>query len=251
MLAAAALGALGLAAHDAGACSCAGPGTTLLTPAHAEAAPLNTRVRVRTASGGRGRVVLRAHGSGAEIAVTERRTPYGATLSAVEVTPSAPLAPETRYEVAIWDDQLHPPLRVFGTFRTGAAADTTAPRFDKIGAVRAARAVRYGGGSCQAPGPWVTIDGIDASDPGRADAQLAMGVWVGDASGRVDGASPPVAVERPHQGSLQLGRSSVCDPRDFAFPSAVSLWLGLAAIDEAGNRSPMRKVRVDLPAVPP
>ena len=94
----------------------------------------------------------------------------------------------------------------------------------------------------------MTIDGIEAVDPTRAKAQLLYGAWVGDASGKIDETKPPASMFALHQGTLVLGRSSGCDPHDFPLPATPFAWIGISAIDEAGNLSAMKKMRVDLKA---
>jgi hypothetical protein len=234
--------------REAGACSCAGPKLTLLSPERVDDAPLNARVRVEAPvrqGGASGKIVLRAVG-GAAIAATARSFSPGGAVEITELVPQAPLAASTRYEVALVDPEQYPSTIVFGTFRTGTATDTKAPRLDRVGAASAHRSKRPGGGSCQVPGPWVVIEGVGASDPGRAGAQLAFGVWLGDASGGVDASKPPTAIVTAFRGALHVGRTSLCDPRDFPLPKGKSVWLGVAAIDEAGNASAVRRVRVDL-----
>lgn len=232
--------------REAGACSCAGPRLTLLSPERVDDAPLNAKVRVEVpANGSSGKITLRVVG-GAEVAVTMNRYKPGGWLELVELVPKAPLGASTRYEVASVDLDQYPSTVVFGTFRTGVSADTTAPRVERLGAAVAHRSRRSGGGSCQVAGPWVTIEGVRAVDPGRAEAQLAVGVWLGDAAGNVDASKPPTAIVSPFKGTLHVGRTSLCDPHDFPLPKGGSAWLGVAALDEAGNASGLRKMRVDL-----
>lgn len=232
---------------EAGACSCVGAQATLLTPDRVDDAPLNTRVRVEMPSvyTTGARLVLRAVGSDADVPTASRTmTPGGLVIS--ELVPQKPLAPETRYMVAFVDPARHPATTVLGTFKTGAAADNAAPQLDPLGATSAHVNPNATGGSCQVPGPWVTIETVRADDPGRKDAQLVFGVWLGDANGRIDATKPPTNLLRSYDGGLHVGRSSLCDPRSFPFPSSRFAWLGVAALDEAGNASAIRKVKVDL-----
>jgi len=238
--------------HDATACSCAGPRIALLGPTQIDDAPLNTRVRVempdpnasRVAGGG---LVVRAHG-GAVVPTTSRSIAPGRWLATLELTPNAPLAPATRYEVAVVDPTAHPSVTVLGTFKTGTTTDATAPRLDALGVAHAVRNPHPIGSMCQVAGPWIVLDGVAATDPGRADAKLVFGVWLGDAAGNVDANKPPTAIRRAHEGRLHLGQSSACDPYLFPLPAKGVVWLGIAALDEAGNASTMRKVKVDLDA---
>jgi hypothetical protein len=234
--------------REAGACSCVGPQSALLTPDRVDDAPLNTRVRVELASSkGGGRLVLRAVGSSADIPTAARTMTPGGWLEIVELVPQKPLAPDTRHLVALVDRAQHPTTTVIGTFKTGTSTDTSAPRIDAFGTATAHRnAGLVGGGSCSVPGPWVTIDTIRADDPGRRDAQIVFGVWLGDASGRVDATKPPTTILRSYDGGLNIGQMSLCDPRSFPLPSSRFAWLGIAALDEAGNASALRKVHVEL-----
>lgn len=239
------------ATHDAGACSCVGPQLVLVGPSQVDDAPLNTKVRVETPSGGYagggGNVVLRVHG-GANVATTSRTLTPGGWLATVELTPNAPLAPSTQYEVAVVDPSAHPSTTVLGAFKTGTAADTTAPRLDSVGNATVFRNPNAMGSACQVPGPWVQIDAVTAEDPGRPGARLLFGVWLGDAAGNVDPKKPPTGILSAHNHTLHLGQQSVCDPHSFPVPKAGIMWVGIAALDEAGNASAMRKVKADIGA---
>lgn len=242
--------------RDAGACSCAGPRTRLLAPTAADDVPLNARVRLwgPAAAASSARYALRVHGQTAEVAVTTRTMPYG-DVSILELVPNAPLAPGAQYEVATIDDTAHPPVTVYGTFTTGADMDTTAPHVDEPGTVSVKHGTHFG--TCGTPGPWIAIEGMRASDPGRAKAQLAIAFWVADANGKIDDTKPPTAIEKieptraPGATSLTLGNASVCDPRSFPFPKRGGPFgLGLALVDEAGNKSATRRVRLDAGVLP-
>lgn len=235
---------------EAGACSCIGPTISLVTPDRVDDAPLDTKVRVEvpshTAMASTGTLILRAHVDGTTIATTSRAISPGGSLSLVELSPSGPLAPKTQYEVAMVDPGKVPSTTVIGTFRTGATTDAAAPRLDSMGPAVAYMNPNPMGAACQVGGPWVTVDGLSAVDPGRAEAQLVYGVWLGDAAGNIDTKRAPTAIARAREGRLHVGQSSLCDPRGFPIPRAPSMWLGIAAIDEAGNKSAPRRVRVDL-----
>lgn len=234
--------------REAGACSCGGPVVALIGPDRVDDAPLNTKVRLEMPNlGAVASMVLRVHGSGKVVVTTARSFTPGGWLSFVELTPSAPLEPSTQYEVATVEPTKVPSTTVIGTFHTGTTADTTPPHLDSVGAPLAFKNINPMGSACQVAGPWINIDGVRAADPGRPDAQLVYGVWLGDAGGNIDAKRPPTAllsaIEVEH---LQIGQSSVCDPRGFPIPKAAVMWLGIAAIDEAGNTSAVRRVRVDL-----
>lgn len=248
--------AMAVTEREVGACSCAGPDTTLIGPERVDDAPLNTKVRVEVpssfptspAGGGapNGGLVLRVHGVAKPIAATTRVIAPGGWASFVELTPAAPLEPSTQYEVATVNATAVPPNRVFGTFRTGRASDTTAPRIDTIGPAVAYKNSNAIGSMCMVPGPWVTIEGVVAEDPARRDAQLVFAVWLGDANGVIDTKKPPTSLVRAHGERLDLGQTSLCDPHAFPFPKTPFAWLGIAAMDEAGNTSAVRRMRVDL-----
>ena len=235
--------------RDVGACSCAGPETALLTPDRVDDAPLDAKVRVEMAASSRSTpaaVLLRVHGRTTPVAVSTRVIAPGGWSSFLELTPTAALEPDTRYEVATVDAGAVPPTRVFGTFRTGRAKDTTAPRIDAMGPAIAYKNANAMGGMCTVPGPWVTVEGIVSEDPGRRDAQLLFAVWLGDANGAIDTKRPPTSLERVREGHLEIGQTSLCDPHAFPFPKTPFVWLGVAALDESGNASAVRRLRVDL-----
>ena len=233
--------------REAGACSCRGPETALVGPDRVDDVPLNTKVRIETpVSGAAPSIVLRVHGSATETATSTRTIAPGGWLSLVELTPSQPLEPATQYEVATIDPNRFPPVTVLGTFRTGRATDATPPRLDPVGVATAFVNNNPMGSACQVGGPWVTIEGVHSEDPSRPAAQLVYGVWRGDATGAFDTKKPPTAIVSAREGSLHLGQTSLCDPRAFPMPGTPVMWLGIAAIDEAGNVSAVRRVRVDL-----
>jgi len=223
------------ATRDSDACSCVGQHLTYLSPV-SDDAPTNSRVRVEGPV--RGTLVLRAHG-GADVA-TQLRT----ISSVTELVPGAPLAPSTRYELAVVDSTAHPPTTVIGTFKTGTAPDTTAPRLDNLGHQGTHLNPHPMGSACQIAGPWITLTNIAVHDE-RDHAQLAFGVWSADTTGRIDTQRPPDAILFPYESSLTIGQASACDPHSFAFHGSV-VNLAVAAIDEAGNTSRALRFRADL-----
>jgi hypothetical protein len=242
--------------HEAAAFSCAIEyPIQIVSPDRVDDAPLNAKIRLEVPIDERAlysKVVLRAHAgpgvAGRAIAVEPHMVPYGKGLGLLELTPRAPLAPSTRYEVALVDRAGFPPQTVLATFRTGAAVDTTAPRFERLGAAHAYENTEFG------PGPrgrWVEFEGVGALDPSRPRAQLVFALWTGDAAGRFDTTKPPLALLRPREdGSLFVG-AYACDLRESPLPNAPSAWLGLAALDEAGNASQLQSVRIDLASAEP
>jgi hypothetical protein len=251
----AAAGALALAialpAHERGAaaCSCMGPSLAFLTPS-GDAVSRNAivRIEVPTSSAGAGAaqassIVLREHG-GAPVATRDASVP-GAEVTLHQITPNDPLKADTRYEIAIVEPTKHPPTTVVGTFKTGSAIDNAPPRLDSIGAKYTHINTHFGGGDCSIRGPWITLTGVAASDPGRADAQLAFGVWQADASGKLDTKRMPDAFVFPYQNALTIGQSSLCSVHQFAFNASV-VTLAVAAFDESGNASRPITFRADV-----
>ena len=241
------LAALLLDARHTAACSCVGPNLDVLTPEKPENVPTNTRVRVLMPAVGQGQslpaLTLRAHG-GADVIARSRIYPDVAE-SIVELIPSAPLAPSTRYEVAVVDTSKHPATTVMATFMTGTSADVAAPVLDALGTIGARKNAHFGGGDCSIQGPWITIDGFRAHDPGRDGAELVFGVWGRNAQGVLDTNRPPDTFIAPHRHALTIGRSSLCDMRDFPLQGPI-VSLAIAVFDEAGNASPPRRFSVDV-----
>lgn len=242
LLAAALLAAVVTLARDAHACTCEGPEPTLLSPAWTNDVPSNTKVRVEllTDVGADTRVVLRTT-SGATVETTTRAIGDD-PVNVIELTPVAPLAASTRYEVMVVDPRAHPPKHVFATFATNAVPlmDTTAPRIDTAGAIRVEKfSNTRPGGSCSMPGPWVALD-IGASDPGRPSAKLLYGVWLDDPT------KPPLRILDHAPDSLVVGQAWACRRQGFPFPSKGPVTIAIAAIDEAGNASEPKKLRADF-----
>ncbi len=244
------LGALGM--RDAAACSCVGPRSSMLTPDRLDDAPLNTKVRIelapraRAAGSAKPKVVLRAHGQAGEVAVTPRSMPSG-SVEVVELAPNAPLAPSTQYEVAVIEESLHPSTLVVGTFRTGTTADTTPPKVERFGRAVAYKNLTAGGGDCSIRGPWIEVSDVAASDPSRPNAQTMWAVWRAK-DGKLDTKAAPATIVGTFQGTLTIGKRSLCDPHEFSLPKEGSITLAVAAVDEAGNASPPRTVVIDIGA---
>ncbi|HEX4515885.1 MAG TPA: hypothetical protein VGH87_10345 [Polyangiaceae bacterium] len=228
---------------DVRACSCVGPHLAFLSPS-TSAAPTNARVRVMAPSTGfvASQLVLRVHG-GAVIATTAKTYPEP-IVTIVELVPNALLPASTRFEIASTDPSAHPPTTVIGTFTTGTAADTTAPRLDSLGKQRTRLNANFGGGMCTIAGPWIELEDFVAHDD-RADAQLVFGVWAPNASGVIDTTRQPDAILFPYERHLAIGHTSLCDPRRFAFSGSV-VSLAVAAFDESGNMSRAIRLRADL-----
>lgn len=233
-----------VARHEAHACSCVGPHMAFLSPNADVPSPTNVHVRIEAPSPNlvASRFVLRVH-NGAVIPTTPKTYPEPA-ITIVELVPNAALPASTRFEVASIDPSVHPPTTVIGTFTTGTATDTTAPRLDSLGKQRTRLNAFSGGGNCSIPGPWIQFDDFVAQDD-RAGSSLAFGVWAPNASGVIDTTRQPDALLFPYEKSLSIGQTSLCDPRRFTFSGNV-VSLAVAAIDESGNASRAIRLRADL-----
>lgn len=230
---------------DAGACSCIDPDLLFVGPDRSSEAPLNAHVRIEVPAPTTQPVdvVVRASATGQKVDVTERRIKDG-SLSLLDLVPTKPLAPATRYEVATIDRDptAYPRTIVVGSFRTGGAVDATPPKIDAVGSA-IARGNSGPSSMCGIRGPWLEVAGLRASDPGRADASLMFAVWTGDAAGNVDTTKAPAALVSAHGDLLTIGQSSLCDPHGFAIPQgATSITIAIAAVDEAGNQSAARRL---------
>ncbi len=239
--------ALILPAARSDACSCVGPNLDVLTPVKAEGAPTNTRVRVLMPAVAQGqpfpKLTLRTR-DGADVAA-KSRIYTDVAESIVELIPAGALLPSTRYEIAVVDPLKHPATTVMATFVTGTSADVAAPVLDALGSVSATKNRHFGGGDCSIQGPWVTLDGIRVHDPGRDGAELLFGVWSKNAQGVLDTNRPPDTLLLSYRQKLTIGRSSLCDMRDFPLQGPIAS-LAVAVIDEAGNASPPRRFNVDV-----
>lgn len=237
-------------AEPAGACSCVPPRAVLISPAPGTPAPLNTRVRLALPGPGSGagqeELVLRARG-GAPVAVKRTDSALGA-LTHIELVPEAPLASETRYELAVVAKDRHPSTLVFGTFKTEKEADTTAPAGGKLDKPVVYKAKNWYGGSCGIGTPWATLSVAEGKDQGRPGARLVYAVWSADGGGRLDTSSAPKAFLVASEGTLTIGQTSLCDPDDYPLPDKGRATLGFALVDEAGNRGAVQRVVFDISA---
>lgn len=235
-----------LAPSDGAACSCGPPQVRVLGPDRVNDAPLNARIRfeVPPPRPTPGAAIVRDSETGAKADVTERQWQEG-SLFFVELTPSKPLAADTRYEVVFVSSEpnAYPSTTVLSTFKTGTAADTTPPKLDTVGAAIAKDNAQANGGDCSVRGPWIEIANVTASDPGRPNAQLMFGIWAADASGHLDTTKPPDALVAARRNIVTLGKRSLCDPHDFPIPPATpTMTIAIAAVDESGNMSPPRRL---------
>jgi hypothetical protein len=171
-------------------------------------------------------------------------------LDVFELTPRAPLAKNTRYSVALIRTDQKPSTWVFGSFRTTTEVDHQAPSLAPLGKV-----ISGGGGAmfsmCDTSDVYANVHSVVGSDPGRANARLLYGVWIGDPAGKIDGTKPPTGLLEVEEGNwLAIGNADLCNMLKFPFPARRDVVLGIAAVDEAGNKSAIRTVRVRLPRTP-
>ncbi|HEU4537616.1 MAG TPA: hypothetical protein VFS00_26030 [Polyangiaceae bacterium] len=276
---------LGGPSHAARACPVVIPTPSLLSPGREAEAPLNARVRVELPveglyGGGPESLRLRSRGADGEVRnVGVQARVVGAARGKehlVELTPDAPLAPSTRYEVVLVRSEPQPPhprLVVFGAFRTGSAVDATPPRLERVASVHVMPGEWP---NCSTDSPQVLLAGVEVGDPGRPKAALLFGVWASDAAGRIDPSRPPddlqslrmIRVELPPppppppsvgaattpgavappepavaEVSLLVGRRTSCErTREFVVPDGPASWVGVAPIDEAGNVGALYRV---------
>lgn len=245
--------AVALFAHGepASACSCVEPEPQLLSPGSVGLSPLNARVRVALPGPGTGagphQIVLRARG-GSAVAVKRTESVLSSRVY-VELVPASPLAPDTRYEVALVVKDRRPGTLVFGTFETGAETDTAPPTGGTLGKPEVYKTSPWSGTSCSIGTPWVSIPvTARGSDPRHVGVRPLYAVWAADASGRLDTGGPATTFLHPSEGALTLGKTSYCDPDDFPLPRRGRLTIGVALIDDAGNRGVVQRMVIDVSA---
>jgi hypothetical protein len=225
---------------------CAVPEPELWSPSDDGAAPLNSRVTV-TLGGQAGlvrSVELRASAGGPSISVRRRAIAGPVGQEVLELTPEAPLAPDTTYElVARRPEGWHPSQWIFGAFTTGQNRDDVAPELLVHGA-------RW---RDQGPGAEPSLElNIELRDGERASGAALYALWLPDASGSFHASAAP-DLYLPGRGDvLQLSSADACSGLALPLPSTPGRReLGLAALDAAGNRSAIQRVVVDVPAVAP
>lgn len=242
-----------LFAREASACSCGVGPPRLLSPVRHAPAVLNAKIRIAVATHWMpkpgDRVEIRTVDGGSLVPVVEHRMRLG-DLDVFDLTPRAPLAKNTRYAVALVRTDQKPSTWVFGSFRTGTEVDHQPPSLAPLGKV-----VTGGGGSmfsmCDTSDVYANVFSVAGSDAGRASARLLYGVWIGDPAGKIDATKPPTGLlELEEGGWLAIGNADLCNMLKFPFPARRDVVLGIAAVDEAGNKSAIRAVRVRLPRTP-
>jgi hypothetical protein len=257
-----------LSPAPAEACSCSRPGVEVSPRNDAKhPAPLNPEIRVSVWIGelklDEDSLVVQTAGKKPVVVEVERRASTSGSLRIVTLTPKAPLAPETRYEVRAAAPGGGKPATV-GEFTTGKASDDKPPEWSGVGAA-SLQVQGKNPGMCSTGDAWVKIElaGKGASDDGTPADALVYGVWLDDAgagkpavAGKDDKPpGPPLTVVKAWGGShIALGRASLCQADNFSLPKAGKgkneLKLKVAPIDLAGKVGKLAPVTVDLSARP-
>lgn len=248
ILCAAIAGLVSLAPRAIDACSCVPPSAQLFSPGDVEAAPTNSRVTVAVPhSAQTADLVVRPVG-GPAVAVSVERHPTG-SLDVIVLSPTQPLPPNTRFEVALVNQEGHPRTFVFGTFATGSERDDTAPTLEPIGNPVFHDTIVMAGTSCASPERFIEVPLGKAIDPKRPEAPILYGIWLLEGGAKIDPKSQPHFVLGAHEGTLTIGARSMCTWLDPVLPSGPrNMRLGIVAIDEAGHRSALQERRLTVPA---
>lgn len=235
------------------ACSCLGPsGARLLAPSRVDDAPINAHVRVAVARrlyaspGGAADFAVELRRAGGEVVATTATTVrvQDSWEDVIDLVPSIALHPNQTYVVSWLTKGQWPDTLVLGAFKTAAVADHEAPVLGPLAAPELPSRSPTLRSTCDSGQPWARWK-PDVHDPGRPRATLAFAVWLGDAKGNFDVSQAPTALLENENG-LEIGRSSSCDRSSFSLPARSSVWVGIAAVDEAGNRSAVQKIRVPV-----
>lgn len=236
--------------RDVRACSCGGPPWLLVSPWRSDTAPLNAHVLIEapTAELDTRLLVLRPHGATTAVAVQLRTYP-DALVTYVELIPTAPLAPATRFEVAAVDPTAHPPVTVIGTFKTATSMDLSPPQLDGIGRRATHINPQANGAACEVQGPWIELSQLAVHDD-WPNAELLYGVWWADARGNVTTQRVPDTIVFPDRGVITLGRASLCSVARYPLKGPI-VTFAIAAMDEAGNISRPIHVSVDVTRASP
>lgn len=230
---------------DSASCSCHPPLPWMLSPARDGKAPLNTQIRVALPTYYNSLPSLRKYRG--DYVMTFMEDIRRDSLGYFNLIPQKPLEPNTRYEVYVdRSSPQDPRILVFGTFVTGDATDTKAPTAPKIEKVTP-NPSRGKDDACYVYGSWIQFSTSEARDPGRDDARLTYAAWVSYAKGKLDVARMPDGYAIPTKdGTFTLGQSSRCDANEFPLPTEGEVTLGIAAVDEAGNKSAVKRVKLDM-----
>jgi len=253
LLAALALMALPAIDRRAAACSCAPrPAEFEITPSGGAPVPLNARVRV--AFGGRltdraetgVEVTLRTN-AGHKVATREQvyRDSRGRELR--ELTPQAPLRPETDYTVVVTAGRPSRPTVATARFRTGRAADTGAPQWRGIEAAVLVPGDTdpAHGGLCHSYRPYGHLKVASPIDP--ESSPVVFAVWLGPSGAALAYDRAPITYVTAVDGHITIGDPSKCG--DGALQAQdPGTRVGLRAVDQAGNLSPPSETQLTLQA---
>jgi len=237
----------------AAACSCAPrPATFEITPSGGARVPLNARVRV--AFGGRltdsaetgVQVTLRTN-AGRKIATREQvyRDSSGRELR--ELTPQAPLRPETEYTVVVTAGRPSLPILATARFRTGRAADRGAPLWRGVesASLWPGDTDPAHGGLCHSYRPYGDLKVASPVDP--ESSPVVFAVWLGTSGAALAYDRAPITYVTAVDGHITIGDPSKCGSGALPAQDPGTL-VGLRAVDQAGNLSPPSETLLTLQA---
>ena len=230
----------------ADACSCAQPTASLLFPKSGAETPRNVRIRIESPKLAHARFVLRS-GNQKDVPLRIRESELG-WITQYELAPTAPLKPNTQYEVGIVYEKKRPPTTVLGWFRTNSEIQQTPPAKLKVKKATVYRNPNAMGSMCGVRTPFAKII---VSSPKKTGGAL-YGVWLAKA-GKLNLKTIPTAVFKGRPGdkldspwSITLGKRSLCAPLAFPLPRRGTAMVGIAAIDAAGNPGPLTRLQLNV-----
>lgn len=222
---------------------CGALAPSLLFPIDGQEAPLNSKITISLGvqRDWVSRVVLRPRrGAAVEVSNAPLPGPLGQVL--VQLSPKQPLEPNTQYELAIIrpaDD--HPNALIFGTFVTGSTSDGKAPTIRLEGSHYFEEADRDG-----VVKSWLEI-GVGTEDGDRQGTGKMFAIWFPDAKGRLVTTGPAALYVRQDASVVRVSSPDLCNGWNVPLPSKLGATeFGLAALDEANNRSAIVRVKVDF-----
>lgn len=157
--------------------------------------------------------------------------------------PGANLQPKQTYEVHIQG-----PGNLFAVLHTFTTGTESTTKDVPPAGVSNARYLweRPYKGACGPQSDYITVN-VDAN---AAKNALFFGVWIADASGKINEKAMPHLVLQPKDGRLFLGKASRCKDRNFIFPKGQTKFtLGIRAGNIAGKWSPTETVTVSAQAM--
>ncbi|MEJ7728463.1 MAG: hypothetical protein WKG00_04545 [Polyangiaceae bacterium] len=151
-----------------------------------------------------------------------------------------PLRPRTQYERLLGSsDKPDQVPTVAGTFRTGAEMDRHPPIWNGVQRGTLSPRTR---GHWGPSGPDAVLRYVTASDEATPTPMLRFGVWLPDASGKLDYTRDPVTWETGSDGFFTLTGGGPCGWATFKFPIVTRL--GVRVADLAGNLGEPSEVRL-------